>query len=377
VAARLREEAAGLDWLMLFAVLGITGIGLFVLRASTEDDIPGSPGFYFSRQLAYVLAGLVLMALAARLTPARLGRIAWPAFWLTALALIVVAVTAGDVRGSSSWFDVGPFNVQPSEAGKVVLIVALASLAVERRNVASTTGLSLLLAGVAAVPIGLVLLQPDLGTATVYGVILATVLFLAGAPWSHLAVAGAALAFVVAAVLVILPAAGVQVLEDYQRDRLTAFVESDADAGDTGFQLDQSQIAIGSGGAFGKGPDGATQTINDFLPEHHTDFIFAVTAEMLGFVGGGGIILLFALLIWRGLRAVAEAATPVEQLVAGAIVAMLGYQVFVNIGMTVHLMPITGIPLPLMSYGGSHILATFIAIGLLLGIHQRRNPITA
>jgi rod shape determining protein RodA len=178
-------------------------------------------------------------------------------------------------------------------------------------------------------------------------------------------------------VLWVLPAGGVHVLEDYQRERLTAFVGSDRDTSDQGYQLDQSTTAIGSGGALGKGPDGATQTQNDFLPEHHTDFIFAVTAEMLGFVGGAGLILLYALIIWRGLRVTAQASTPTDQVLAGAIVAMLAFQVFVNIGMTVRLMPITGIPLPLMSYGGSHTLTTFAAVGLLLGIHRRRSHLTS
>jgi rod shape determining protein RodA len=167
----------------------------------------------------------------------------------------------------------------------------------------------------------------------------------------------------------------VEVLQDYQVERLTAFIGAERDTSDAGYQLDQSKTAIGSGGALGKGPDGATQANNDFLPEHHTDFIFAVTSEMFGFVGGGLLILLFALILWRGLRTMARASSQVDMLVAGAILAMFGFQVFVNIGMTVGIMPITGIPLPLMSYGGSHTLTTFVAVGLLLGIHRRRSAV--
>jgi rod shape determining protein RodA len=162
------------------------------------------------------------------------------------------------------------------------------------------------------------------------------------------------------------------VLKQYQVDRLTSFVDSGRDPAGSTYQLEASKIAIGSGGAVGKGPNGATQTQNDFLPEHQTDFIFAVVAEMFGFVGAAGLVLAYGLLLWRGIRIVARAATELEQLVAGGLVAMLAFEVFVNIGMTVGFMPITGIPLPFMSYGGSHTLSSLIAVGILLRIHRRR-----
>jgi rod shape determining protein RodA len=209
----------------------------------------------------------------------------------------------------------------------------------------------------------------------VYAVILLAILFLVGVPWTHFAVFGSILAIVILGVLWILPRAGVTVLQDYQVERLTAFIGAERDTNDAGYQLDQSTTAIGSGGAVGKGPDGATQSINDFLPEHQTDFIFAVTSEMFGFVGAGLLISLYALVLWRGLRTLARASSQVDMLVAGAIVAMIGFQVFVNIGMTVGIMPITGIPLPFMSYGGSHTLNSMVAVGLLLGIHRRRSPV--
>jgi rod shape determining protein RodA len=184
-----------------------------------------------------------------------------------------------------------------------------------------------------------------------------------------------ALAVLVMAVLSILPSMGLSILQPYQVERLTAFAGAERDTSDAGYQLDQSKTAIGSGGTLGKGPDGATQANNDFLPEHHTDFIFAVTGEMFGFLGGGLLLLLYGLVLWRGLRTTARASTHMDMLVAGGVVAMIGFQVFVNIGMTVGMMPITGIPLPMMSYGGSHTITTLIAIGLLLGVHRRRSPI--
>jgi rod shape determining protein RodA len=374
---RVRAALARLDWVLLAAVVAVTAFGLFVIREATRSDVPGDPDFFLMRQSLYVLLGVLLMVGAFTVDLARIGRWAW-ALWGGLLgALAVVFVVGSAVRGSNRWIELGPINVQPSELGKVLMIVVLAGLVAERRSEIARPRFSLFIAGVAAVPAVVVFLQPDLGTALVYGAVLAAILFLAGAPWPHFAVFGAVVLTAILAVLWILPAVGVQVLQPYQLERLTAFVGATRESSDAGYQLDQSKTAVGSGGTIGKGPDGATQTVNHFLPEHHTDFIFAVASEMFGFVGGAGLILLYCLIIWRGLRAMARASTSVDQLVAGGIVAMIAFQVFVNIGMTVGLMPITGIPLPLMSFGGSHMLTTFIAFGLLLGIHQRRAPAVA
>jgi rod shape determining protein RodA len=374
---RLRALAADLDWILLAAVIATTALSLFVLKEATGDDIPGSPNYFFFRQILFISLGVVVMLIAAGWDTANLSRWIWPIFWTLLVALAVVFVLGRAAGGATRWVDLGPLSLQPSEMGKIGIALVLVGVAVERRGMLSPTAFTLTMVGVTAVPMFVIALQPDLGTGIVYGVILAAVLFLAGAPWSHLATGAAILVILATAVLWILPAAGVNVLADYQRERLTAFVGSERDTSDQGYQLDQSTTAIGSGGALGKGPSGATQTQNDFLPEHHTDFIFAVTAEMLGFVGGAGLILLYGLIIWRGLRVTAQASTPTDQLLAGAIVAVLAFQVFVNIGMTVRLMPITGIPLPLMSYGGSHTITTFAAVGLLLGIHRRRSHLTA
>ena len=371
---RVRSAVAGLDWILLLAVAAISLFSIYVVGKATETD-PAGPSFYLDRQIVFVVVGAVLMVLATRLNLDRLSRWSW-GLWgglLGALAVVFVVGTAA--KGSNRWIDIGPFNLQPSEMGKVVIAIVLAGIAIDRMDSVGTARFSLFLAVVAAIPAGIVFLQPDLGTSLVYGAVLATVLFLAGVPWSHFAVAGSILAILILAVLWVLPSAGVTVLQDYQVQRLTAFIGAERDSSDAGYQLDQSKTAIGSGGAVGKGPDGATQSSGNFIPEHHTDFIFAVTGEMFGFVGGGLLILLYALVLWRGLRTMARASSQVDMLVAGAIVAMIGFQVFVNIGMTVGIMPITGIPLPLMSYGGSHTLTTLVAVGLLLGIHQRRSAV--
>ena len=372
---RLRGLLGGLDWIMLLAVALISGLSIFIVGEATKNDVPGDPGFYVNRQIMFISVGTVLMIVATRLNLDKLARWAW-GLWgglLGSLAVVFVVGTA--VKGSNRWIDIGPFNLQPSEIGKVLLAIILAGIAIERMEDVGSTRFTLFLFGVAAVPAAVVFLQPDLGTSLVYFAVLGAVLFLAGVPWSHFAVAGSVLAILILGVLWILPSAGVHVLQDYQVERLTAFIGAQRDSSDAGYQLDQSKTAIGSGGALGKGPDGATQANGDFIPEHHTDFIFAVTSEMFGFAGGGLLILLFALVIWRGLRTMARASSQVDMLVAGGIVTMIGFQVFVNIGMTVGIMPITGIPLPLMSYGGSHTISTMVAIGLLLGIYQRRSAI--
>ena len=375
LAERVRSAVGGLDWILLAAVVAISAISVFIVGEATRKDVPGDPRFYVDRQILFICVGAVFMVIATRLNLDKLARWAWGLWGGLLCALSVVFVVGTAVKGSNRWIDIGPFNLQPSEIGKVAIAVILAGIAIERMDDVGSARFTLFLFGVAAVPAAVVFLQPDLGTSLVYFAVLGAILFLVGVPWSHFAVAGSILAILILSVLWILPNAGVHVLQDYQVERLTAFIGAQRDTSDAGYQLDQSKTAIGSGGALGKGPDGATQANGDFIPEHHTDFIFAVTSEMFGFVGGAVLILLFALVIWRGLRTMARASSQVDMLVAGGIVAMIAFQVFVNIGMTVGIMPITGIPLPFMSYGGSHTISTLIAVGLLLGIYQRRSAI--
>jgi rod shape determining protein RodA len=215
----------------------------------------------------------------------------------------------------------------------------------------------------------LVIAQPDLGSGLVYLAILVTILFVAGTPWTHLAGLAGLAAVAIVIVLVAAPAAGIELLKPYQMDRLTAFINP-SDKTNEAYQIDQSLTAIGSGGKTGRG-DEATQTRLDFLPEHHTDFVFSVVGEEFGFVGAALVLSLFALLIWRALRTLTMAKNFYGALVAAGITAMLMFQVFVNVGMTIGIMPITGIPLPLMSYGGSSVLTTLMAIGVLQSIHAQ------
>jgi len=372
LSERLRALVAHVDWVLLLAVGVLTVVSLYVIDIATATDVPANPDFYLDRQVLFAILGLVVMVAVAAFDPTRLQSLPWVLLGGLLGALAVVFVIGSSAKGSTRWIDLGPFSLQPSELGKVTLIAVLAALAVERAQDSDPLRLTVLLTVVAAVPALVVFVQPDLGTAIVYGAVLMAVLLLIGAPWQHFAAFGAVLVVLVAMVLVVLPAAGVSVLKDYQVERLTAFVNSDRDRGDAGYQLDQSKTAIGSGGAWGKGADGATQTNNDFLPEHHTDFIFAVVAEMFGFIGAALLVLTFGVVVWRALRITARAATQYEQIIAGSIAAMFMFQAFVNVGMNVGIMPITGIPLPFVSYGGSHTLTNMAAIGLLLAVNRRR-----
>jgi rod shape determining protein RodA len=378
VGERVRHFLHRLDWLLLLGVSAITVFGVRMVDVSTRDDITGDPNFFAFRQLIYVAVGVGVMSIAMAVDLERLGRRPWALWGALVGAVTVVLVIGSAARGSRRWIDFGVFQFQPSEIGKVAMVVILAGLLVERGHEIGTTRLSLLALGAAALPAFIVFVQPDLGTSLVYFAILGGMLFFAGVPWKHFAAAAGAVAGLGLLILGVLPAIGLPVLKDYQVNRLESFIDSSKDPGFTGYQAAQSRIATGHGGAFGQGVDGATQVTNDLLPEHHTDFIFASLAEIFGFVGAALLILAFGLVIWRALRIMTRASSQFDQFVAGGIAAMFAFQVFVNIGMNVTIMPITGIPLPFMSYGGSHTLTNLIAVGILLRIHRNRGvgPLT-
>ena len=368
---RATSMLAGLDWWLLGGALAVTGFGVYVVKVATDGDIAADPGFFFTRQVAYALIGLVALFFTLRLDLEWLSRYVWTIYAVLIASVGVVLVLGASARGSTRWIELGPLRLQPSELGKVAITFVIAVVVVERIKSMDSARLSLLVAGIVAIPAGIIFLQPDLGTSLVYAAIALAILWVAGQPITHFMLFGAVVVSAAALILYVLPGMGVNVLQPYQVDRLTAFVDSGSDRSATGYQLEQSKVAIGSGGAFGKGPSGATQTINDFLPEHHTDFIFAVVAEMFGFLGAGLLIGLYFLIIWRALVIMRSAATELERLVAAGIIAMLAFEVFVNIGMNVGIMPITGIPLPFMSYGGSHTLTNLVAVGVLLRIGAR------
>jgi len=366
-----------IDWLLLLAAIGLAVAGVYVVGTATHGDIPGNPDYYLTRQAAYGGVGVLLMLLLTRFDYSRLRE--WKlGIYGIAISLILLTLALGSAtRGSKRWINLPLLKLQPSELGKILLVVALSAFVVDRiRRLQDkeTTSRILLLA---ILPAMLVVIQPDLGSGMVYLSIACAVLFVAGTKWTHFLVIGLVTVTSVVGVLVLAPAAGVHVLKQYQVDRLTAFVNPTDDPRRQGYQLKQSQVAIGSGEKTGRGPAQSTQTKLDFLPEHHTDFVFSVVGEEFGFVGAALVLSLYALLIWRALRILTMSKNLYGALIAGGVTAMFMFQVFVNVGMTIGIMPITGVPLPLLSYGGSSVLITFLAIGLLQSIHVQARASAA
>jgi rod shape determining protein RodA len=312
----------------------------------------------------------------SRMDYTRLQDLRFVVYGVLIASLLLTLGLATATRGAKAWIELPFFTLQPSEFGKVLLVVSLAGFLVSRmRLMGRQTTARILLLGL--IPTMLVMAENDLGSALVYGVGILALLFIAGAPWRHFAALGALFAVAIAIVLVAAPAAGVQVLQDYQKDRLTSFLEPSADPADAGYQQQQSKIAIGSGEKTGRGVEDATQTQLDYLPEHHTDFIFAVVGETYGFVGCALVLSLYALLIWRALHILTIAKNLYGALLAGGITVMLLFQLFVNVGMNVGIMPITGVTAPLLSAGGSSMLATFLAIGLLQSVNAQARETAA
>jgi rod shape determining protein RodA len=374
--AQRSSEAAGLggtlrrlDWVLLGALAATAGYGLWAIDGITMHDAGGSS---MTRQALYVFTGGLLFLGALFIDPDTYRRL-WRAIYFGTLALMGFVLVAGAVaRGSRRWVDVGFFKFQPSEFGKVLFVLALAGLLAERSRSVNSARATLAALGYGVVPILLVFVQPDIGTALVYTSALGVVLLIAGVRWWHLGALAAAAVIGALAVLWLLPAAGVNVLKPYQAARLTGFTHPANDPQGATYNLRQSITAVGAGGLRGRGVLGATQTRLNYLPEHATDFAFASLAEERGFFGASILLLLYLLIIWRALKIVTSARDMYTAIVAGGLAFMFMFQVFVNAAMTMGIAPITGIPLPFVSVGGSSMITNFLAIGILQAIYLRR-----
>jgi rod shape determining protein RodA len=359
-----------LDPLLIGATLLISAVSLLMIWSSTHERLQsqGVDEFYFvKRQGAAIFVGLLVMALILAIDYRKLRDFSVLAYAGTVFLLLVVVTPLGSSgRGHQAWFQLpGGFQLQPSELAKFGIIVALAGYANEHRGEMDPWRLTVTI-GLAAVPLGLIMLQPDLGTTMVLGLIVIALLAVAGASVRHLLVlALLGLTFVVAVV-------NVGVLKQYQVDRLTSFVSQGSDKQNKTYNTDQSKIAIGTGGFDGRGLGNGPQTGGGFVPEQHTDFIFTAVGEEFGFLGGTALLALFAIVIWRTWRAAILARDFFGTLVCVGVLAMLGFQIFENMGMTMGIMPVTGIPLPLMSYGGSSTITTFACIALVANVSMRR-----
>jgi rod shape determining protein RodA len=361
-----------MDPLLFVAALGLVACSLVTLHGATRASGP----YYVDRQAVYAGIGLLAALLLAQIDYSRLREYKFFLYGLM-IALNIVVLGMPAIQNAHRWIPLPFFEVQSSEFGKVLLIVSLSAFLVDRTrrlHERRTTARIMLLA---LVPALIVIPQPDLGTALVYAIIGYTILFVAGTSWKQLTALAAMGVASIAIVLAGAPALGVHVLKPYQVQRLTGFLNPSHDPQNQTYNITQSLIAIGSGQKTGRGVLNATQTNLHFLPANQTDFIFSVVGETYGFVGAALVLSLYALLIWRALRVLMMAKNLYGTAIAGGILAMLMFQVFVNVGMTIGIMPITGVPLPLMSYGGSSVLVTFIAIGLLQSIHVQARVAAA
>jgi rod shape determining protein RodA len=360
-----------LDPTVVLAAAALTTLGLAAIYSSTYAGLraQGLPeASIMRRQLLNLGLGLAVMVAAMVVDYRRLQAWAGVVFGAVVLVLGLVLTPLGSAtNGAQSWFELGAYQLQPSEYAKVGAIIALAALFGARRE---APGPRRLVAGLGAMGLvcGEILLQPDFGTFMVFVAILFGVLLVSGVQLRWL------LVLALIGMVGVVGMFKLNVLREYQKERLTAFIDPGADDSGRGFTYNSRQalIAIGSGGVTGKGYLRGSQTNLQYVPEQKTDFIFTVIGEELGFTGAIGLLALLGLLIWRGLRIAAVARDPFGALLAAGVVTMLAFQAFVNIGMTVGIMPITGIPLPFVSYGGSSLVASFLAIGLLENVHMRR-----
>ena len=364
-----------LDGIMLAASIGLIAFSVFTLHSASRHEVAADPLYFVVRQSLYGVIGIALMIAVSHLDYTRWRELRGSIYAVMVGSIAFVLLVGTAVRGSNRWIELPLFQFQPSELAKVLLCVSLSGFVYERvrRPLGLRQTLGLLVLGL--IPAGLVFLQPDLGTGIVLVAITLTILFVSGIPWQHFAALGAAAALLAGGAYLGGSALGVHPLAGYQQDRLTSFLHPSDDPSDGSYQVNQAIIAVGSGEKSGRGDD-ATQTELLFLPERHTDFIFAVIGERFGFLGAAFLVFLYALLFWRAIRVMRIATSYYGVLIAGGIVAMLAFQAIINVGMNLGLMPVTGITLPLISYGGSSVLGTFLALGLLQAIHAQSRAQT-
>jgi rod shape determining protein RodA len=363
-----------MDWVLMIAVAGLLVMGTLMVYSATRQkqiDAGLDPQAFLRKHLINMVLGLVMSGVVALFDYRSLRAYAPLVYVASMLGLVAVLVpgVGATINGAHSWILLpAGFSLQPAELAKVALCVALPMLLAERRDAENEPRLNdlLLALGVALGPIALIMLQPDLGTTVVIGFIILGILAVANTPtkWmvAMLAIGGTGTA----------AAIKLGVLSAYQVNRFAVFANPNLDPQGAGYNVKQAVIAIGSGGLFGKGLFKGAQTNGKFVPEQQTDFVFTVAGEELGFVGAGLLIVLLGVVLWRAMRIAARAEDLFGTLVATGIVCWFTFQAFENIGMTLGIMPVTGVPLPFVSYGGSSMFATLMALGLLQNVHMRR-----
>ena len=358
-----RRYLSHVNWFLIAASIAITAFGIVIIQSAGLHTDPGE----WRKQILYAILGLGVMAVFTRIDYRNLSKFA-PAFYVIIVLLLAFILRGGhSSHGAQRWISLGPLGTfQPSEPAKLILAISIAWVLCKGEYTKISELWKPLV--MVAIPALLVAKQPDLGTALVFLAIMSAQLFFGLPKWQHFA--AYALAGVAAAAFAI---ESKYILKPFQKARLLVFLNPKADPQGAGYNLNQSKIAIGSGGWFGRGLHHGTQTQLNFVPEHSTDFIFTVVGEELGFIGTLLLLACYGVLLFGGIIAMLSARDRFGFLLASGIVAMFAFHIVVNIGMTIGIMPITGIPLPFLSYGGSAILTDFAAIGVLLNIYAQKD----
>jgi len=359
---------------VLTAVVGLLlFIGTLLVWAATRDWYArnGLDGqYYLKRHIINIMIGLVL-AYGTTVIDYRLLRAYTPFLWgagVLGLGIVLIPGLGSEVNGAKAWIALpGGFQIQPAELAKIAIIIGMSMILSERSQDSDgpTSGEVLQSLAVAAIPVLLIILQPDMGTILIISAAVVTIIAVSGAPSRWVT------ALLLIAVLGGFVAVKAGVISEYQVNRLQTFVDPNADTQGAGYQLRQARITVGSGGLIGTGLFDGPQTNGRFVPEQQTDFIFTVAGEELGFLGSGAILILYLILLMRGFSIARRTNDPFGRLVCTGVIAWFAFQIFENIGMTLGLMPMTGVPLPFISYGGSSMFATLIGIGLLQNVHAR------
>ncbi|MCL5942691.1 MAG: rod shape-determining protein RodA [Actinobacteria bacterium] len=366
----LARYLRNLDWVLLLAALALTGFGMAMVYSATHADPDLPVATYYVRSQAFGLAlGFGAMVVISLIPFTSLAR--WRHyFYGFSLVLLAATLVVGSERmGARRWLVLPFFALQSSELAKVTVLLAFAGFLAEGVELRDRFRFVVSAVLYVALPAGLVFVEPDLGTALVFLVMMAAMLLVWGIRWTHAAALAMAAFVAVAVVLRVLPDLGISLLQPYQIQRLLVFIDPERDTSGAAYQLAQSKIAVGSGMFTGKGYMQGTQTHLNFLPAHHTDFIFSVVGEELGFVGAMVLLGLFMIVVWRALRIAGLSRNLYGTLIAAAVGSIIIFQVFVNVGMTIGIMPVTGIPLPFVSFGSSSLVVFFMAVGLLQSVH--------
>jgi rod shape determining protein RodA len=371
VYADERRPIRHVDGLLLLPTAMLIVVGFFLLYSATNQTLRLDrldPFLRVNKQMVTAALGVILVLLMATFDYRFLKVYAGFIYAGVVIALILVRLPflGSSAAGAQRWFAVASFQITPSEFAKIGLVIMLATSLSEMKHSLPNVRNLIRLCVVVLVPLMLVFIQPDIGTSIVMVAIGAGMFLVAGVRGRHLA------ALVVICLVLIAAAFQLGVVKEYQLDRIRAFIDRENTPADVRYNLDQAEIAVGNGGLFGQGYLHGRQTTLDYVPEQHTDFIFTVAGEEFGFLGSTFVLLLFAVLLWRSIRIAFLSKDPFGTYLATGVASMFAVQMFVNIGMVIGIMPITGIPLPFLSYGGSSMLASCIGVGILLNVHMRR-----